>query len=82
MLTGIKMAFVGGDARMVEVIKSASELDASIVLIGFDRLETPLPDTVKADLAPQVLADVDAIVLPVSGMDDGGKVRPSIPRCN
>ncbi|MGZ4111305.1 MAG: dipicolinate synthase subunit DpsA [Tumebacillaceae bacterium] len=74
MLTGIKMAFVGGDARIIEVIKYASELDASIVLIGFDQLETPLTDTVKAELTPEVLSDVDAIVLPVAGMDDTGKV--------
>jgi dipicolinate synthase subunit A len=75
MLTGIKMAFVGGDARIIEVIKHAIELDASIVLIGFDQLETPLPDTVKAELTPEVLSDVDAIVLPVTGMDDAGKVE-------
>jgi dipicolinate synthase subunit A len=75
MLTGIKMAFVGGDARIIEVIKHAIELDASIVLIGFDQLETPLPDTVKAELTPEVLSDVDAIVLPVTGMDDAGRVE-------
>ncbi|KEO82988.1 dipicolinate synthase subunit DpsA [Tumebacillus flagellatus] len=75
MLTGIKMAFVGGDARIIEVIKHASELDAGIVLIGFDQLETPLPDTVKAELSPDVFSDVDAIVLPVSGMDDEGNVQ-------
>lgn len=75
MLTGIKMAFVGGDARIMEVIKHASDLDASIVLIGFDQFETPLADTVKAELTPDVLADVDAIVLPVTGMDDTGKVE-------
>jgi len=75
MLTGIKMAFVGGDARIIEVIKQASELDASIILIGFDQLETPLPDTVKKGLAPDVLAGVDAVVLPVSGVDEEGKVQ-------
>ena len=75
MLTGIKMAFVGGDARIIEVIKHAIELDASVVLIGFDQFETPLADTVKAELTPDVLRDVDAIVLPVTGMDDSGKVE-------
>ncbi|PWK12656.1 dipicolinate synthase subunit DpsA [Tumebacillus permanentifrigoris] len=75
MLTGIKLAFVGGDARIIEVIKHASELDAGIVLIGFDQLATLLPDTVKAELSPGVFADVDAVVLPVSGMDDEGKVQ-------
>ncbi|TCP58883.1 dipicolinate synthase subunit A [Tumebacillus sp. BK434] len=75
MLTGIKMAFVGGDARMIEVIKYAIELDASIVLIGFDQLETPLADTVKAELDPDAFRDVDAIVLPVTGMDDAGRVE-------
>ncbi|MGB8954708.1 MAG: dipicolinate synthase subunit DpsA [Tumebacillaceae bacterium] len=75
MLTGIKMAFVGGDARMIEVIKSSIELDASVVLIGFDQLDLPHTDAVKADLTPDNLADVDAIVLPVSGMDDAGNVQ-------
>jgi dipicolinate synthase subunit A len=75
MLTGIKMAFVGGDARMIEVMKYASEQDASIVLIGFDQLETPLPDVVKAELSVDVMSDLDAIVLPVSGMDEAGKVQ-------
>ncbi|HEU4963886.1 MAG TPA: dipicolinate synthase subunit DpsA [Bacilli bacterium] len=75
MLTGIKMAFVGGDARIIEVIKHAYELDASIVLIGFDQLESPFPDLEKAELTPEVLSDVDAIVLPVTGMDDSGRVE-------
>lgn len=75
MLTGIKLAFVGGDARIIEVIKHASELDAGIVLIGFDQLATPLSDTVKAELSPDVFAGVDAVILPVTGMDDEGKVQ-------
>lgn len=75
MLTGIKMAFVGGDARIIEVIKYAYELDASIVLIGFDQLESPFPDLEKAELTPEVFRDVDAVVLPVTGMDDAGRVE-------
>lgn len=75
MLTGIKIAFIGGDARIVEVIKHAIELDASVVLIGFDQLEIPLPDTVKTKLSPEALEDVDAVVLPVPGMDDSGVVE-------
>lgn len=74
MLTGIKMAFIGGDARIVEVIKHATELDASVVLIGFDQLEIPFPDTIKVEFSPEALADVDVVVLPVQGMDDAGVV--------
>ncbi|MBX6394307.1 MAG: dipicolinate synthase subunit DpsA [Alicyclobacillaceae bacterium] len=72
MLTGKTIAFVGGDARILEVIRYAVELDATAVLIGFDRLEAELVGTEKADLAPDVLRAVDALVLPVAGLDEDG----------
>ncbi|MCL6443435.1 MAG: dipicolinate synthase subunit DpsA [Alicyclobacillus sp.] len=74
MLTGRKLVFVGGDARMAEVLKQVTDLDASAVLIGFDKLEQVFPDTVRANLDPEVFADADALVLPVAGMDDDGRI--------
>jgi len=74
MLTGRKLVFIGGDARQIEVIALATELDASATLIGFEDLHRSFPDTVNTDLTVEALASADAIVLPVAGMDDDGRV--------
>ncbi|PWI58275.1 dipicolinate synthase subunit DpsA [Sulfoacidibacillus thermotolerans] len=74
MLTGIKMAFIGGDARIIEVVRYMSDLDASTYLFGFDRLSLSFPDMHKVELSPAALADFDVIVLPIAGMDDEGRV--------
>ncbi|WP_018132504.1 dipicolinate synthase subunit DpsA [Effusibacillus pohliae] len=70
MLTGIKMAFLGGDARIIEVIQHALDLDASVYLIGFDDLELKMADAVKTNLSVDVLQDLDALILPVTGMSE------------
>ncbi|MCL6547979.1 MAG: dipicolinate synthase subunit DpsA [Alicyclobacillus sp.] len=74
MLTGRKLVFIGGDARMLEVIAQVTEQDASARLIGFDKLDRTFTDTSLAKLEPDTLADADAVVLPVAGMDDDGRV--------
>jgi dipicolinate synthase subunit A len=74
MLTGRKLVFVGGDARQLEVIAQVTELDASAILIGFDQVTRAFTDTVYAELSPGVFSDADAVVLPVAGMDDDGRV--------
>lgn len=70
VLTGCKMAFLGGDARMIEVVRYVSELDASTVLFGFERADLSLPDMCKAELTPDALQDADVVVLPIAGMDE------------
>jgi dipicolinate synthase subunit A len=75
MLTGRKLAFVGGDARQIEVIAQTTELDASATLIGFEELPRRFTDTALVTLSTEVFADVDAVVLPVAGMDDDGRVE-------
>lgn len=75
MLTGTKMAFLGGDARMLEVVRYVSDLDASISLCGFDNASIECPDTRKVALSPDVLSDAAAVVLPVAGMSDDGVVE-------
>lgn len=74
MLTGRKLVFIGGDARQLEVIAMATELDASATLIGFDQLARSFTDTALSPLNDAVLAVADAVVLPVAGMDDDGRV--------
>ncbi|MCF8564805.1 dipicolinate synthase subunit DpsA [Alicyclobacillus tolerans] len=74
MLTGRRLVFIGGDARQLEIIAKATELDASATLIGFDRNTRTFTDTVMGKLTTEVLAQADAVVLPVAGMDDDGKV--------
>lgn len=74
MLTGRKLVFIGGDARQLEVIAMATELDASATLIGFEKLTRTFTDTVIGGLTGDVLSSADAVVLPVAGMDDDGRV--------
>lgn len=75
MLTGIQVAFIGGDARQLEVIQKLSELDAAVRLIGFDNLQHPFNGIVKTALTPEALHHVDAVVLPAVGSDDNGRVE-------
>lgn len=75
MLTGIQVGLIGGDARQLEVIHKCSELDASVVLIGFDNLQNGFSGITKADLTPEVLKSMDALILPAVGTDDQGRVE-------
>ncbi|MHB1682492.1 MAG: dipicolinate synthase subunit DpsA [Bacilli bacterium] len=74
MLTGIRMAFIGGDARIGEVVRSVSDMDASAYLFGFERFPVSSPDTRKLELTPEALSGMDVVVLPIAGMDDEGLV--------
>ncbi|WP_054949856.1 dipicolinate synthase subunit DpsA [Numidum massiliense] len=75
MLTGIQIAFIGGDARQLEVIKHCIEQDATVYLIGFDNLDSQYSGSRKSDLTPDVLRDIDVLVLPIVGTDDSGVVE-------
>lgn len=75
MLTGIKIAFIGGDARMIEVVRYVSDLDASTCLYGFEHMAQSFPDMRKEALTPEGLREADVIVLPVAGMDEDGHVQ-------
>lgn len=75
MLTGKHVAFIGGDARQLEVIKKCIQLDANVTLIGFDNLESSFTGATKRPLTCDVLKDVDALILPVVGTDEQGFVE-------
>lgn len=75
MLTGLQVAFIGGDARQLEVIKRCLELDANVILIGFENLQSGFSGANNRPLLPDTLKDVDALVLPIVGTDDKGFVE-------
>lgn len=74
MLTGTQVAFIGGDARQLEVIQRMTELDATVTLIGFDNLKQTFNGASHAELTEDVFAELDAVVLPAVGTDDKGVV--------
>lgn len=74
MLTGLKIVFIGGDARQIEVINKCTELDATVAVVGFERLEPPLVGVSHETLKPGLLASADVVVFPVIGCDDQGVV--------
>lgn len=75
MLTGVHIAFVGGDARQLEVIRACAESDATITLIGYDNWPSEFPGIQKQPFLPEVLEAVDVVVLPIVGCDDDGNVE-------
>ncbi|MBW5444519.1 dipicolinate synthase subunit DpsA [Cohnella sp. CFH 77786] len=74
MLTGVHVVLAGGDARQLEVIRRLTELDATVTISGFDRLDMPFTGVVKADWSPEILADADALLLPAVGTEDDGTI--------
>lgn len=75
MLTGLKTAIIGGDARQLEVISKFIDRDAHVILFGFDNLERQFVGAEKKPLTPGHLQEVDAVILPIVGTDDNGNVE-------
>ncbi|TVX97730.1 dipicolinate synthase subunit DpsA [Cohnella terricola] len=74
MLTGVQIVLAGGDARQLEVIRRLTEWDASVTIVGFDRLDTPFSGAVKGEWSPEILAQADALILPAVGTEDEGVI--------
>ncbi|HEX7057863.1 MAG TPA: dipicolinate synthase subunit DpsA [Bacilli bacterium] len=74
MLTGTQIAIVGGDARQIEVINKFSDMDANVLLMGFDDLQINMGGVRKVEMSPAHFASLDAVVLPAVGSDDTGIV--------
>src|SRR6476469_5228053 len=75
MLTGIQIAVIGGDARQLEVVRKLTELDAKLVLVGFEQLDHAFTGAVKEKMEDVNFAEVDSVILPVRGTDADGKVE-------
>jgi dipicolinate synthase subunit A len=75
MLTGTQIAVIGGDNRQLEMIKIFIDHDASVQLIGFDQFETDFAGVTYSKLHTDDFRNVDAIVLPVAGIQQDGGVE-------
>jgi dipicolinate synthase subunit A len=75
MLTGTQIAVIGGDNRQLEMIRIFSDYDASIQLIGYDFVESEWSGVTHSKLHSEDYHCVDAIVLPVAGIQQDGGVE-------
>lgn len=75
MLTGMQIAVIGGDARQLEVVRKLTELDAKLILVGFEQLDHAFTGTVKEKIEDVDFAEVDTVILPVRATDADGKVE-------
>lgn len=74
MLTGLNVAVIGGDARQLEVIRKLTELDAKLLLIGFDQLDHGFTGATKVKIDEVEFDEIDAIILPIPGTNQEGLV--------
>lgn len=75
MLTGIQIAVIGGDARQLEVVRKLTELDAKLLLVGFEQLDHAFTGAIKEKIEDVNFTEVDSVILPVRGTDAEGKVE-------
>ncbi|TMW73258.1 dipicolinic acid synthetase subunit A [Alteribacter natronophilus] len=75
MLTDMHVVIIGGDARQLEIIRKLSQLDANVSLVGFDQLDDGFAGAKKQSIQAIDPLTVDAVVLPVSGMNAKGEIE-------
>ncbi|MHC0037151.1 dipicolinic acid synthetase subunit A [Pseudoneobacillus sp. C159] len=75
MLTGMQIAVIGGDARQLEIIRKLTELDAKLVLVGFEQLDHAFTGAIKEKISEVDFSQTDAILLPVPGTNLEGHVE-------
>lgn len=74
MLTGYHVAVIGGDARQIEIIRRLNEWNATVYLAGFDQLNESFTEAIDLDVDSKQVEKIDAIILPVAGTDDQGRI--------
>ncbi|MDT3424576.1 dipicolinate synthase subunit A [Paenibacillus forsythiae] len=74
MLTGVRIVFLGGDARQIEVIRKCVEMDAAVSAAGFDKWDTPCEGVSLEEMSAHLLSGADVLVLPTVGCDDEGHI--------
>ncbi|WP_404459017.1 dipicolinate synthase subunit DpsA [Oceanobacillus kapialis] len=71
----MKILLVGGDARYLEVIERLVRNGAQLYLAGFSEIDIKQTEVSKIDDMLECVETMDAIVLPVAGIDQDGKVE-------
>ncbi|WP_279401196.1 dipicolinate synthase subunit DpsA [Piscibacillus salipiscarius] len=72
MLTGKSILVIGGDARHVEMMKQLIEKDATVYAVGYEELDDEIDGLFLTDLDHIPKEKIDAIILPVTGLDQKG----------
>lgn len=70
------IAVIGGDGRYLELIRQLQLIpDATVFLVGFDKLEQGYTGLKQVDIADLQVEKLDAVILPITGVDDEGYVE-------
>lgn len=70
------IAVIGGDARYLELIRQLTTLPGTtIILVGFDKIEQGYTGLKQVDFNDLVIADIDVIILPITGTDSDGNIE-------
>jgi dipicolinate synthase subunit A len=75
MKKNFHMVIVGGDVRQIEVAKIIRDKGAKVSLVGFTKLSDDSIEKIKCGFQEIDYSQVDAILVPVSGLDHEGKVE-------
>ncbi|WP_404328670.1 dipicolinic acid synthetase subunit A [Mesobacillus maritimus] len=75
MKKNFHMLIVGGDVRQIEVAKIFSKKGAKVSLVGFTQVVDDSIEKIKCGIQEIDFSQVDAILVPVSGIDHEGKVE-------
>jgi len=74
MLNNYRICIIGGDARHLEIIHRLLELNAQVILVGFDQLEQAFTGCTSIKINELDFATVDAIILPILGIGPNGEI--------
>jgi dipicolinate synthase subunit A len=74
MQKNFHMLIVGGDVRQIEVAKIISDQGTKVSLVGFTQVSDDSIEKIKCDFQEIDYSRVDAILVPVSGIDNEGRV--------
>ncbi|MBN6206646.1 dipicolinic acid synthetase subunit A [Ralstonia pickettii] len=70
------IAVIGGDARYLELIRKLEQLPhATVVLVGYDKLEPGFIGSKQYDLHEIQPKELDIVILPITGTDDEGNIE-------
>lgn len=72
--SGKQVAFIGGDARQLEVITKVLELGAFVKVHGFQDSPEMIKKGLQTGLDFPIWDSLDILILPVTGIEAGGKV--------
>ncbi|WP_066193727.1 MULTISPECIES: dipicolinic acid synthetase subunit A [Gracilibacillus] len=71
-----QLAIIGGDARYIPLIHTLNrEEDIQIQLLGFEQVEQSYTQAMKTELNNLDTSHLNGVVLPITGIDEQGKVE-------